>query len=153
MLNIHEIWMLKLFYSRSTYSQKFLFWCMTVQAPIPQIFLQHIPQNHSQFQIMCMIIHSLRWGRHANVWLACNFKWDQLSWTFWLLLIFLLYSAPSKYTTKMQLCVPDELEILEHISEWGRTTNHHWCSHVFGLYDSFKLKKTSISGLPTEYDK
>ena len=87
----------------------------------------------------------------ARVGSTCNFKQDQLSWTFQLLLIFLLDSAPSEYTIKMQLCVPDELGILEHISEWARTTNHPWCSHVSSLYDSFELKKTSISGLPSSF--
>jgi len=37
-------------------------------------FLQHIPQNHSQFQIMCMIVHRLGWGQHANVRLACEMQ-------------------------------------------------------------------------------
>ena len=36
-LNIHEIWRLKLFYSGSP---KFMFWCMTVQTSIPEIFPQ-----------------------------------------------------------------------------------------------------------------
>ena len=65
----------------------------------------------------------------------------------------ILDSVPSEYTTKMQLCAPDELGILQHISEWARTTNHSWCSHVLSLYDSFALKSTRISGLPTEHDK
>ena len=41
--------------------------------------------------------------------------------------------TPTAYTTKMKLCAPDELGILQHISEWARTTNHPWCSHVLTL--------------------
>ena len=57
--------MLKLFYLESEHI--LLKICMTVQAPISQIFLQYILWNHSQFKIMYMIIYRLRWCQHATL--------------------------------------------------------------------------------------
>ena len=135
-LNIHEIWRLKLFYSGSP---KFMFWCMTVQTSIPEIFPQIVTVVSTVYPLERLSfpyhVHncSQAWVVSTCKCLACSRlqvgSKIRLSWTFLLFLTFIpekeFYAIKmmTAYTTNMKLCVPDELGILQHISEWART-NH-----------------------------
>ena len=59
-------------------------------------------------------------------------------------------STPSEYRQpipqKMQLHGPDELGILQYISEWERTTDYPGCSHVLSLHSDLELESASTDG-------
>jgi len=50
------------------------------------------------------------------------------------------------YTTEIQLHGPDELGILQYISEWARMTDYPGWSHVLSLHSDCKLESTSTDG-------
>ena len=50
------------------------------------------------------------------------------------------------YTTKMQLHGPDELGLLQYISEWARTTDHPGCNNVLNLHSDLELESASTDG-------
>ena len=116
----------------------------------PLVFLQHIPWNHSSFQIMYMIIHLLGWGQHTTSksstpsFIGCL---DDFSLFFQNRKSgFCTIRILITYITEMQLHGHDELGILQYISEWAKITDHSRWSHVLSLYNDLELEVLSTDG-------
>ena len=106
-------------------------------------FLQHISQNQSSFQIICIIIYKLGQDQYTTSksstpsFIRClddfsHFFQNRKSG-------FSTIRILITYITKIQLLWPDELGILQYISKWARRTDYSRCSHILSMLYSHMI--------------
>jgi len=134
-----------------------MFWCMTMQALGPHLSVDHHWGFYSTFHGTILHFKSCTWLFTSLGGINTQLQNHLLHLLLDVLTTPHISSKNRKlgfyairiltiYTTKMHLHEPDELGILQYISEWARTTDHSRWSHVLSFHSDLELESASIDG-------
>jgi len=134
-----------------------MFWCTTMQALDPHLSVDHHWGFYSTFHGTILRSKSCAWSFTSLGGVNTRLQNHLLHLSLDVLTTPHISSKNRKsgfsairilttYTTEMQLHGSDELGILQHISEWARTTDYPGWSHVLSLHSDLELKSASTDG-------
>ena len=134
-----------------------MFWCTTMQALDPHLSVDHHWGFYSTFHGTILRSKSCTWSFTSLGGVNMRLQNHLLHLSLDVLMTPHFSSKNRKsgfhairilttYTTKMHLHGPDELGILQYISEWAKTTDHPGCSHVLSLHSDLELEALSTDG-------